>query len=101
MGIFNGDTSALFKDARDKVAQDYDTVMEEKGFVRDNWMDDEYVKIVFDEQGYRPTDEEIEYIGGKKLAVDFNPAAIAQYKQYLKPYETELQSLIKNVRLHM
>ena len=40
MGMFNGDTSSLFKDARAKISQDYDTVMEEKGFIRDNWMDD-------------------------------------------------------------
>ena len=98
MGMFNGDTSSLFKDARAKISQDYDTAMEEKGFIRDNWMDDEYVKIIFDQEGYRPTDEEIEFVQGEKLAVDFNPAAIAQYKQYLKPYENELQSLIKKVR---
>jgi hypothetical protein len=97
-GVFNGDTSDLFKDARAKVSQDYDTVMEEKGFVRDNWMDDEYVRIVFDQEGYRPTDEEVEFVQGQRLAVDFNPAAIAQYKQYLKPYEGKLQELIRNVR---
>jgi hypothetical protein len=95
-GMFNGDTSFLFKDARAKISQDYDTAMEEKGFIRDNWMDDEYVKIIFDQEGYRPTDEEVEFVQGQKLAVDFNPAAIAQYKQYLKPYENELESLIKN-----
>jgi len=97
-GTFNGDTSDLFKDARSKVSQDYDAVMKEKGFVRDNWMDDEYVKIVFDQEGYRPTDEEVEFVQGQKLAVDFNPAAIAQYKQYLKPYEGKLEELIRNVR---
>ena len=97
-GMFNGDTSFLFKDARAKISQDYDAAMEEKGFIRDNWMDDEYVKIIFDQEGYRPTDEEVEFVQGQKLAVDFNPAAIAQYKQYLKPYENELESLIKKVR---
>ena len=56
-----------------------------------------YVKIIFDQEGYRPTDEEVEFVQGQRLAVDFNPAAIAQYKQYLKPYENELESLIKKV----
>jgi len=97
-GIMNADTSQLFQDAKNKISENYDKTMEEKGFIKDGWMDDEYIKLVFDEQGYQPTDEEVQYVGGQKLAVDFNPLALAQYEQYLKPHQSKLDSLIKDVR---
>ena len=81
-----------FKPARDVQEEKYNKFLEDQGFVRDNWMDDEFVKYVFPDAS---DDLKKEIVQGEVLNIGVTEAAKAQYQQYLP---NDIEELITNVR---
>ena len=82
----------IFQPLRDVQEEKYNKFLENQGFVRDNWMDDEFVKYVFPDAS---DDLKKEVVQGKVLNVGVTEAAKAQYQQYLP---NDIEELITNVR---
>ena len=84
--------SNIFKPVRDVQEEKYNKFLQDQGFVRDNWMDDEFVKYVFPDAS---DDLKKEIVQGEVLNIGVTEAAKAQYQQYLP---NDIEELITNVR---
>ena len=87
-----GSLSNIFKPVRTIQEEKYNKFLENQGFVRDNWMDDEFVKYVFPDAS---DDLKKEIVQGEVLNIGVTEAAKAQYQQYLP---NDIEELITNVR---
>ena len=70
----------LFKDKREELIKQYDKSLVDKGFEKNTWLDDEYVKIIYPDA---TDDDVVEIVQGEKLKAKISKAAITQFKQFL------------------
>ena len=88
------DLGHLFDNSKKEIEEDYDNLMRSRGYVRNSWWDDEYIRTVVRDEELSP--EVAEYIRQKDIQVQLNPAALGYYEKYLNT--SKLEELTELVR---
>ena len=88
------DLGHLFDNSKKEIEDDYDNLMRSRGYVRNSWWDDEYIKTIVRDEELSP--EVAEYIRQQDVQVQLNPAALGYYEKYLNT--SKLEELTELVR---